>query len=106
MGFSRHFSCSFNMGELRSLGLQRMDRKFKAGGLSESRWFPSSNCHYFLSTLPVLYNASHPLPFLVHSVRKVLAESLGFKDNARLQGSDIEMEEKTTPLCFLPANEM
>lgn len=61
MGFSRHFSCSFTMGELRSLGLQRMDRKPKAGGLSREQMVPIFKLSLlsFYTPFPVLYNASH-----------------------------------------------
>lgn len=61
MGFSRHFSCSFNMGELRSLGLQRLDREPKAGEISREQMVPIFKLSLlsFYTPFPVLYNAFH-----------------------------------------------
>lgn len=61
MGFSRHFYCSFNMGELRSLGLQRLEREPKAEGISREQMVPIFKLSLlsFYTPFPVLYNAFH-----------------------------------------------
>ena len=71
VGFSRHFSCSFNMGELRSLGLQRLDREPKAGGISSEQMVPIFKLLLLSFTPPFLCCTMHSISrTIVHCVRK------------------------------------
>lgn len=79
VGFSRHFSCSLNTGELRSLSLWSVDSEPKTGGVSREQTIPIFELLLLPFSTRFLCCTVDSISRIVVQVWTVLVESLEVK---------------------------